>query len=134
MTVKKSVLAVLVVMLAILCALGAMALRSVDVKDPEWVEDIKLDKESKDQVVELIDQIANSHSLRKEILQEPSELERRPVHFYEYKHGEIIVFTVHDLKGGGDTLTIYYYGLADSKVSETISSEIKTLLGEIAVR
>jgi len=93
--------------------LGVMAWAQMQMKEasPKWTEDLRVSASDKKEMVRLVDKLAEKYSLSKEYLNGPSQLENRKVYFFHYKHDDKIVMTLHDLKSGGDRLTLYFYGL-----------------------
>lgn len=128
MVIKNSIWILLIIGFLFLCFFGAMALKNSNSIDPVWIEEFKLGEGKKKAIIDSIDQVAALYSLQKETVDGPGKLEGRPVYFFHYKVNDRVVITVHDLKGGGDTLTTYYYGLDEKSHDETLSSDIKMLL------
>lgn len=91
--------------------LGVFAWAQMKEANPKWTEEFRVDDSDKKEIVRLVDELAEKYSLSRQYLDGPSQLENRKVYFFHYKFDDQIVMTLHDLKGRGDRLTLYYYGL-----------------------
>lgn len=106
----------------LLCVFGIFVWAQMNNEaQPKLTFDLRIDEEAKQDVMLLLDDLAGKYSLTKEYLEGPSKLENRPVRFFHYKQKDQVVLTVHDLKGGGDRLTVYFYGFprVDEKAFES---------------
>jgi hypothetical protein len=105
----------------LLCVFGIFVWAQMNNEaQPKLTFELRIGEEAKQDVMLLLDDLAEKYSLTKEYLDSPSRLENRPVRFFHYKQKGQVVLTVHDLKGGGDRLTLYFYGLprVDEKAFE----------------
>ncbi|PCH65671.1 MAG: hypothetical protein COC04_01300 [Gammaproteobacteria bacterium] len=113
MQIKKWNGAVLIIAFLFCSIFGVLAWGQMQMKEanPKWTEDFRVSESDKKEMVHLINKIAEKYSLSKESVNGPSQLENREVYFFHYKLDDEIVMTLHDLKSGGNRLTLYFYGL-----------------------
>jgi hypothetical protein len=131
MAIKKIVFLIFVSFLIFLFFLATRLISNGKNKESLlWTKDVVFESDSaRDRAIQKIDEIASFHLLRKEFVDSPSKLVGQRKYFYHYKLDENVVMTVHDLKGSGRKLTIYFYGLKDEKNNNVISSKMKLILG-----